>query len=220
MKKRISALLIGILVAACAAHSDILRDALRFKEEYESLNGQENMNGIDYVDISIPEENPIIYADIDKLMEIIDSEGIIYFGFDECPWCRNALPVLIEAVQEKEVEEIYYYDIKEIRDELELNEEGVIEVIKEKSEDYQKIYDALYESLNVYEGLNDVTIKRLYAPSVFFIKNGEVVLMHESTVESQADPSVMMGDAQKQKLKDIYIQGLEKISNTYCDPNC
>ena len=44
--------------------------------------------------------------------------------------------------------------------------------------------------------------------------------MHESTVESQADPSVMMGDAQKQKLKDIYIQGLEKISNTYCDTNC
>ena len=220
MKKRISALLIGILVAACAAPSDSQRDALRFKEEYESLNGQENTSGIDYVDISIPEENPIIYADIDKLMEIIDSEGIIYFGFDECPWCRNALPVLIEAVQEKEVEEIYYYDIKEIRDELKLNEDGVIEVIKEKSEDYQKIYDALYESLNVYEGLNDVTIKRLYAPSVFFIKNGEVVLMHESTVESQADPSVMMGDAQKQKLKDIYIQGLEKISNTYCDTNC
>ena len=48
MKKRISALLIGILVAACTAPSDSQRDALRFKEEYESLNGQENTSGIDY----------------------------------------------------------------------------------------------------------------------------------------------------------------------------
>ena len=162
----------------------------------------------------------MVYADIDKIMEVIESEGIIYFGFDECPWCRNALPVLIEAAKEKEIKEIYYYDIKDFRDELELKEDGTIETIKEKSEDYKKIYEALYDSLNVYDGLNDDSIKRLYAPTVFFIKNGKVVLMHESTVESQTDSSVPMSESQRQELKDIYIQGMVDVLKDFCDLKC
>lgn len=214
MNKLICVLLIVLLVSACN-DSSVKQEALRFKEEYESLNGKENDSGIDYVNVVIEADHPMVYADIEQLLEVIKNDGIIYFGFDECPWCRNVLPVLIEAAREKEVSEIYYYDIKGIRDELVLNEEGMIEVMKEKSEDYQLIYDALYDSLNIYEGLNDDTIKRLYAPSVFFIKEGKVMLMHESTVESQKDPSVMMNDAQQHQLKDIYIQGIEKITEAF-----
>ena len=214
MNKLICVLLIVLLASACN-DSSVKQEALRFKEEYESLNGKENDSGIDYVNVVIEADHPMVYADIDQLLEVIKNGGIIYFGFDECPWCRNALPVLIEAAREKEVSEIYYYDIKGIRDELVLNEEGMIEVMKEKSEDYQLIYDALYDSLNIYEGLNDDTIKRLYAPSVFFIKEGKVMLMHESTVESQKDPSVMMSDVQQHQLKDIYIQGIEKITEAF-----
>lgn len=214
MNKLICVLLIVLLASACN-DSSVKQEALRFKEEYESLNGKENDSGIDYVNVVIEADHPIVYADIDQLLEVIKNDGIIYFGFDECPWCRNALPVLIEAAREKEVSEIYYYDIKGIRDELVLNEEGMIEVMKEKSEDYQLIYDALYDSLNIYEGLNDDTVKRLYAPSVFFIKEGKVMLMHESTVESQKDPSVMMSDVQQHQLKDIYIQGIEKITEAF-----
>lgn len=214
MNKLICVLLIVLLASACN-DSSVKQEALRFKEEYESLNGKENDSGIDYVNVVIEADHPMVYADIDQLLEVIKNDGIIYFGFDECPWCRNALPVLIEAAREKEVSEIYYYDIKGIRDELVLNEEGMIEVMKEKSEDYQLIYDALYDSLNIYEGLNDDTIKRLYAPSVFFIKEGKVMLMHESTVESQKDPSVMMSDVQQHQLKDIYIQGIEKITEAF-----
>ena len=214
MNKLICVLLIVLLASACN-DSSVKQEALRFKEEYESLNGKENDSGIDYVNVVIEADHPMVYADIDQLLEVIKNDGIIYFGFDECPWCRNVLPVLIEAAREKEVSEIYYYDIKGIRDELVLNEEGMIEVMKEKSEDYQLIYDALYDSLNIYEGLNDDTIKRLYAPSVFFIKEGKVMLMHESTVESQKDPSVMMSDVQQHQLKDIYIQGIEKIAEAF-----
>lgn len=219
MKKFLSILLVFGLLAGCTKPS-VQSDALRFKEEYESLNGKENANGKDYVEISIPVDNPMVYADIDKLMEVIQSEGIIYFGFDGCPWCRNALPVLIEAAKEKNIKEIYYYDIKEIRDKLEQKEDGTIEVIQEKSEDYQKIYDALYDSLSAYDGIEDETIKRLYAPTVFFIKNGKVVSMHESTVESQTDPSVPLNDTQKQELKDIYIQGMVEVTKDFCDIKC
>lgn len=216
MKKILYFLFSLFLFVGCSNETD----AFKFKKEYESLNGKENDYGRDYVEVQIPAENPMVYASIDEILQVIETEGIIYFGFDECPWCRNALPVLIEAANEKEVEKIYYYDIKDIRDKLELNENGEIVTIQEKSEDYQKIYDALYDSLNVYEGLEDETIKRLYAPTVFFIKNGKVVGMHESTVDSQADSSVPMTDYQKAELKDIYIKGIEEVNKQACDLKC
>ena len=216
MKKFIYLLLSALLLVGCVQQSD----AFRFKKEYESLNGKENDKGRDYVNVLIPENNPMVYADIDTILNVIETEGIIYFGFDECPWCRNALPVLIDAAYEKGVEKIYYYDIKEIRDVLKLNEDGTITTEKEKSEDYQKIYNALYDSLNVYEGLEDETIKRLYAPTVFFIKHGKVLSMHESTVESQVDSSVPMTNDQKAELKKIYLDGIDSVNKEVCDLKC
>ena len=216
MKKFIYLILSALLLVGCVNESD----AFRFKREYESLNGKENSKGRDYVNVIIPDENPMVYADLDTILEVINTEGIIYFGFDECPWCRNALPVLIDAAYEKSVDKIYYYDIKDIRDTLKLNDDGTITTEKEKSEDYQKIYDALYDSLNVYEGLEDESIKRLYAPTVFFIKHGKVVKMHESTVASQVDSSVPMTNAQKEELKKIYIDGINAVNKEVCDLKC
>ncbi len=214
MKKLLCLLLCVFSLVGCTGS-----DASKFKKEYESLNGKENDKGRDYVEITIDKDNPIVYADIDTLLEVIDGNGIIYFGFAECPWCRNALPVLLEAAKEQKVEEIYYYDIQDIRDTLELVD-GKITTVKEKSEDYKKIYDALYDSLNVYEGLNDNTIKRLYAPTVVFVKYGKVVGLHESTVESQVDSSVPMTDSQKAELKNIYLEGIKEVQKTVCDSKC
>lgn len=214
MKKLLCCLLCAFALVGCAQS-----DAFKFKTEYESLNGKENDKGRDYVEITIDKENPIVYADIDTILEVIEGNGIIYFGFAECPWCRNALPVLLEVAKEQNVEEIYYYDIQDIRDELELVD-GKINTVKEKAEDYKKIYDALYDSLNVYEGLNDDSIKRLYAPTVVFVKYGKVVGLHESTVESQVDPSVPMSDSQKAELKNIYIEGIKEVQKTVCDTKC
>ena len=216
MKKFIYLLLTALLLVGCTQESD----SFRFKKEYESLNGKENDKGRDYVNVQIPSENPMVYADLDTILNVIETEGIIYFGFDECPWCRNALPVLIEAANEKEVEKIYYYDIKEIRDTLELNEDGTITTVKEKGDDYKKIYDALYDSLNVYEGLEDDTIKRLYAPTVFFIKHGKVLSMHESTVSTQVDSSVPMTEQQRLELKKIYTDGIDAVNKEVCDLKC
>lgn len=207
-----------MLFAGCAPTDKT--DAILFKEEYEALNGKENKNGIDYVNVQIPSDNPMVYASADEIVDLLDKDAVIYFGFDECPWCRNALPVLIEAAKELKVEKIYYYDLQEERDVLKLNDDGTITTERKMSEGYHKIYEALYDHLSVYEGLNDETIKRLYAPTVVFVKNGEVIGMHESTVESQNDPSVEMSASQKQELKDIYKQGISKVNSNICDVKC
>ncbi len=216
MKKLFIALLSVFMLVGCSVQKT---DAQRFKEEYESLNGKENASGRDYVNIEIPADNPMVYADVDKILEVLKGEGVIYFGFDECPWCRNALPVLIETAKEKKMDKIYYYNIKDVRDVLKLEEDGTITTVKEKSEDYQKIYDAMKDSLSVYEGLNDDSIKRLYAPTVVFVKYGKVVSTHISTVDSQTDPSVPMTDSQKQELKEIYAKGMDEVQKI-CDDKC
>lgn len=217
MKKIITVMMSFLLLMGCTSTPQ--NDATRFKIEYESLNGKENKAGRDYVEMEIPVDNPMVYADIDELLDVIQSDGIIYFGFEECPWCRNALPILIESAKEKKVEKIYYYNIKEIRDKLVLDEEGKVQVEKEKSDDYQKIYEALYEDLSVYEGLNDDSIKRLYAPTVMFIKNGKVVKMHEGTVESQVDSNIPMNDKEMKELKEIYLDGMTQVQKTVCEAN-
>lgn len=217
MKKIIMVMMSFLLLMGCTSTPQ--NDATRFKIEYESLNGKENKAGRDYVEMEIPVDNPMVYADIDELLDVIQSDGIIYFGFEECPWCRNALPILIESAKEKKVEKIYYYNIKEIRDKLVLDEEGKVQVEKEKSDDYQKIYEALYEDLSVYEGLNDDSIKRLYAPTVVFIKNGKVVKMHEGTVESQVDSNIPMNDKEMKELKEIYLDGMTQVQKTVCEAN-
>ena len=44
--------------------------------------------------------------------------------------------------------------------------------------------------------------------------------MHESTVESQVDPSVLMTDAQKLELKKIYNDGIDAVNKEVCDLKC
>ncbi len=201
--------------------SNNLTDAEKFKNEYESLNNQKSDNGTEYIKIEISKDNPMKYVTYDELMDILeDGSGIIYFGFPECPWCRNALPVLLDAAKEQNINEIYYFNAYDIRDEKVLNDNGEIVVNKEGTEEYNAIVDKLYDYLNVYEGLNDESIKRLYFPSVFFISNGKVVGSHVSTVDSQEDPNVPLNEEQYEELKSIYVDNIKKVFNFVCNDGC
>ena len=186
-------------------------DNTKFKQEYESLNSKKG-----YLDIEIPKDNNIKYVSFDELMEVLeDGTGIIYFGFPECPWCRNALPVLLEAAKENEIQNIYYFNAKSIRDEKELKD-GKIVTNKEGTKEYYELVDRLKDNLGVYEGLEDDSIKRLYFPTVVFVMGGKVVGTHIGTVDSQKDPSKHLTKKQKQELLNIYNENINKIYGT-CD---
>ena len=44
-----------------------------------------------------------------------DDQAIILFGFKECKWCKNYVPILNEVVKENNVPQVYYCNIKEDR---------------------------------------------------------------------------------------------------------
>ena len=52
--------------------------------------------------------------------------------------------------------------------------------------------------------LIDTGEKRLYAPTVVFIKNGEINEVIEGSVDSQKDPYILLDETQKDELKNKY----------------
>lgn len=198
---------------------NVTKDEKQFKNEYESLNGKKNDNGKTYVKVTIPKENNVKYADFDEVIDFLEEgTGILYLGFPECPWCRNAVPVLIGSAIENEIDDIYYFNALSIRDEKELKD-GKIVTTKKGTKEYYKLVDKLKDYLTPYEGLEDESIKRIYFPTVVFVQGGKIVGSHIGTVDSQKDPYKVLTKKQTKELKEIYTNNINKIYGT-CDETC
>ena len=218
---------IGILLLVFVAIGTIIyllvsentSDEIKFKKEYESLNGEKNDAGKKYMRISISKDNNVKYASYDEVMELLDKgTGILYLGFPECPWCRNALPVLLKAAKENEVANIYYFNALSIRDIKELKN-GKIVTTKKGTKKYYNLVNRLEEHLGPYQGLEDESIKRIYFPTVVFVMGGEVVGLHVATVNSQDDPYKKLSKDQERELFDIYTKHIDAMFGI-CDESC
>ena len=196
-------------------------DSLKFKAEYESLNGKKNKNNKEYVHVEVSPKNPFVYAKYEEVMDILeDGSGVIFFGFPECPWCRNMVPVLESAAKEMGIDKIYYFNALDMRDIKSLNKDGSIKTEKKGRDEYYKLISALGDSIGSYEGLNDDSIKRLYFPTVVFVKDGKILSSHIGTLDSQTDPYKVLNDKQKNELKEIYMDGINKVYEIMCDETC
>lgn len=79
--------------------------------------------------------------------------GVLYFGFPECPWCRILLPSLLQVAEDTN-QTVYYYNPKEIRNSISLDETtGELVVEKETLPEYQILLDTMKDILPVYDGL-------------------------------------------------------------------
>ncbi|MBP3461341.1 MAG: hypothetical protein J6K21_02915 [Bacilli bacterium] len=222
MRKKIVIFLVLLFtfsITGCFNKKEEQTDSIKFKEEYEKLNNKE-VNGKKYLNISIDEKNPIKYKTEDEIVDIIKNKtGIIYLGYPECPWCRNAVPVLLEAAKQTGIDEIYYLNMHDIRDKKELID-GKIVTVEEGTEGYKKILEALGDKASIYKDLNDDSIRRIYVPLVIFIDKGNIVAMQEATVESQKDPYIKLDEEQTKELLNIYKDNIHKMLNDMCDESC
>ena len=114
MKKYISIILVLVLSLLVVGCSNEKTDAMKFKEEYESVNNKVNEHTKkENRELNIPKNNPIVYATAEDIVKRIDNKEtfIVYFGFAECPWCRSVIEQLLKVAEEKKVEKIYYVDV-------------------------------------------------------------------------------------------------------------
>ncbi len=179
-------LILGIMsLTACSSQKEKISDALKFKEEYESFNGEKN-DYFKYRNLSINENNPFVYTTAEDIVKKIENEEtfIVYFGDPECPWCRSVIEQAIESANENSVEKIYYVRIwngfhnEILRDEYELKDSNPI--IKSKGTDaYYKLLEYFGELLENYtltdenDSVVEVGEKRIFAPNFVSIKNGK-----------------------------------------------
>ena len=214
---------LAVFVVYFMTNKDKDTDAVKFKEEYESLNGVMANDDNAYPSLSINKKNQVIYASYDKLFEILDKgTGVIYLGFPECPWCRNAVPVLLDAVSDHSSLNIYYMNMLNERDTKELDANGNIVTTKKASDNYYKLLKKLDEYLDEYttedKNGNKVSLqeKRVYVPLVLFVKDGVIKSVHSDTVESQTNPFVTLTKKQKEELREIYSNALNTIDSNTC----
>ena len=223
MKTVISLMLVLMSLVACNQQPALPATELpasdqSVKNAFEALNGQTAANGQPYMEVHVSEDSLFVPINEEDALQLLESgTGVLIFEFPECPWCRNMMPVVDQAAKEMALSKLYAFNIREERDQITLGDDGLV-VVNEGTEFYRKVLEILGENASVYDGLNDESIRRIYAPTVFVIVDGEVLSSHVSTVDSQSDPFIPLTDAQHQELLDIY-KGMFEIISPVCLPD-
>lgn len=220
--KKIIMMLIMILciTSGCDEVEKKKTDALKFKEEFESFNNQTTGNNI-YQTVSVPEDNAIVYAEIEEILALFEAEtAIIYFGAPNDFSSRREIETLLNTANMVGIEKIYYLNITDIRDNKYLNSNNEIITDKDGTKEYYDLLDHLNQFLSPYEGLNDETIKRLYFPTVVFIKEGKIIGCHTGIESSKTNPTTTLSKDEEKELAMIYSTYMHDILGDVCNKDC
>lgn len=160
-------------------------DAVRFQREYTQVD----------------KDNVFVYRDEDEIIKILkNGTGIVFLGFPECPACQAYVKMLNDVAKSEGIEKIYYYNIKNAREE---NTEG-----------YKEIVELLGENLLFDEEGN----RRVYVPDVTFVLDGNIVLHdnESSVLDKDVTPTEYWTDKRKENLRKKLVEGMKLISDDMC----
>ena len=206
-------------------------DGIKFKEEYEKLNGKKNDQGKKYREITIDSKNKIVYKTTEEVLDLIDKKKsfVLYFGFDTCPWCRSVVPTLASVSKELN-QEVYYIDVKDIRDTFELDDDNKPKLVKKGSKDYSRLLEKLEPVLEDYtltdSDNNEIKVgeKRIYAPSIVSVIDGKAKELTTGISDKQTDGYMKLTKEMEKetynKIKKVLKQVSDKNNTCYLDKGC
>lgn len=219
MKKKIIWIVVAIIIAAIVfgfihkMRSDYKEtDAYKFKQEYESLNNQDNGHGNKYRELNISSDNRIIYSTAEEIVKKTENKEtfVVYFGFAKCPWCRSMIENLVDLSRAYNIT-VYYVDVLEIRDTIEYVD-GELKTTKEGDENYMKLielYGDVLDDYKVKNGEESIATgeKRIYAPNVIAVIDGKAKEKVEGISEELTDPYGEITEA----MQEVSVKQLECI---------
>lgn len=206
-------------------------DGIKFKEEYEKLNSKKNDQGKKYREITIDSKNKMVYKTTEEVLNLIDKKKsfVLYFGFDTCPWCRSVVPTLASISKELN-QEVYYIDVKDIRDTFELDDDNKPKLVKKGSKDYSKLLEKLEPVLEDYtltdSDNNEIKVgeKRIYAPSIVSVIDGKAKELTTGISDKQTDGYMKLTKEMEKdtynKIKKVLKQVSDKNNTCYLDKGC
>ena len=108
--------------------------------------------------------------------------------------------MLDEVARERDVQKIYYLNIKEMR--------------KQETDEYKKLVEILSDYLEVDEN----GVKRIYVPDAYFVKDGKIVGHNNSmSTLSGVDVKEYFNETRRKELKTQLIELTEMIYEPVCD---
>ena len=108
----------------------------------------------------------IVYetANIDEVINVINNKyGIIFMCTPDTEWCKKYAEILNDVAIEKDIDKIYYLNIKYDR--------------SMNTNKYQKLVNSLSEILLT----DDTGNKRIYMPEVVFVRDGKIIAHDNET---------------------------------------
>ena len=175
--------------------------AILIYNHFDKLDIQSSQTTEILHDYTLIEGDEILFqkTSIDEIIKNINTKtGIIFLCTPDSMWCQYYAKYLNEIAISKDIDVIYYADIK-----LERNI---------NSTKYQKLVNLLSELLYV----DDAGDKRIYMPEVLFVKDG-VIIEHDnetSVVRSDLTPSEYWNETNINELKNKlsnYIDEMNQI---------
>ncbi len=184
-------------------------DEIKFKDEYEVLNGIELEENYVLKTIDIDSDNNVKYVKDNEILDLLTKgTNVIYFGWPDCNWCRTIVPTLITTLKENNIDTLYYYNFKSLRNSYENNND------EEKIKLYESIIEIIGEDINTVFDENSTRNgkKKILAPTVVFIKDGSYVGIHIKSVNSQINSTDLLTKEQTNELKSIYQNLINKLN--------
>lgn len=197
-------------------------DAVKFKEEYESLNGvKSKKTGKINRSVNISKDNVFVYKKASDIVDAINNKETfaVYFGFSECPWCRSVISTLSEVATDIGIDEIYYVDVSDIRDELEVKN-GKVVTKKQGDKSYMELLKLLDNVLDDYTLTDDsdkeisTSEKRIYAPNVVSVVAGKAIKKDTGISDKQTNPYMKLTAKMKKEIYNKFKCVLDCIVET------
>ena len=127
---------------------------------------------------------------LDESIEFLDKTGVLFYSFDSCPWCYDALPVLLEEFKLHSIP-VYYVDLKK----------------EDRSEDNPSYVKLL-------EKVKDEVDGKVFVPFALFLNEGKIVGSHTGTTNDHVivDGNLpAISEKQKLELGEIYETLFKKL---------
>lgn len=208
----VCAFVLSGLAGAALASEEPEETAASWREEYEALNGETDEDGRPWPTVIIPEDLPVLFPTEEEALGLFrDGTGILYFGFPSCPWCRTLLPVLSEVLTEHPEITLFCRDLREDRDEYRLDAGGSPRLVRKGTAFYGELLSLLGEWLGPYQGLNDESLRRVYMPTLVFLRDGEIQSVHIGTVDGQESGFDPLTDEQRAELRSVLEEAICQI---------
>lgn len=130
------------------------------------------------------EFHEVTVADIARLMDAGQS-FVLFCAFDDCPWCKATIGPVSEVAAARGWQLAFLDTRKDPSWESNLDIDD---------------YDLFVERFGDWLEPDADGVPHLYVPSLFFVRNGQVVAVRQGVLEGYDDPDVALNDEQRGQL--------------------